>query len=61
MTEGVSPRGDPSDGSAGYQDGAYMGHWAGNVETIPAQSPHLPDFFYSGPTPSVPVRTGGEV
>ena len=43
-----------------YQDGAYMGYWAGNVETIPAESKHLPDFFFSGPTPSVPIIRDGE-
>ncbi|MCL4367912.1 MAG: hypothetical protein M1337_01870 [Actinobacteria bacterium] len=42
-------------GRQSYDDGAYMGYWAGNVETIPAKSRHLPDFFYNGPTPSAPI------
>ena len=43
-----------------YQQGAYMGYWAGNVETIPAKSAHLPDYFFSGPTPSAPILRDGE-
>jgi hypothetical protein len=43
-----------------YDSGRYMGYWAGNVETIPAQSGHLPDFFFTGPTPSAPVSTDSD-
>lgn len=42
-----------------YDSGFYMGFWAGNVETIPVESAHLPDFFFSGPTPSRAARTDG--
>ncbi len=38
-------------------DGWYYGFWAGNVEVIPEHSAHLPDFFYSGPTPKPVPRT----
>ncbi len=39
------------------ESGMYMGFWAGNVEVIPENSVHLPDFFYSGPTPCPAPRT----
>ena len=39
------------------EDGWYFGFWAGNVEVIPERSAHLPDFFYSGPTPLPAPRT----
>lgn len=47
-------------GQEWYECGRYMGYWAGNVETIPAQSGHLPDFFFTGPTPSAPVSTDSD-
>jgi len=39
------------------ESGMYLGFWAGNVEVIPEKSVHLPDFFYSGPTPLPAPRT----
>lgn len=39
------------------EGGMYMGFWAGNVEVIPKNSIHLPDFFYSEPTPRPAPRT----
>ena len=43
-----------------YGEGLYMGFWAGNVETIPAHPKSLPEFFFSGPTPSAPVEVDNE-
>ena len=42
-----------------YDSGFYRGFWAGTVETIPVEGAHLPDFFFSAPTPSAPIRTDG--
>jgi hypothetical protein len=47
-------------GQEWYECGRYMGYWAGNVETIPAQSGHLPNFFFAGPTPTASIRTDSD-
>lgn len=46
---------------AHLEDGQYFGFWAGNVETIPAEPETLPDYFFSGPTPTTELRVVDDV
>lgn len=55
---GDSPALSEEEGLArALESGMYLGFWAGNVEVIPENSIHLPDFFHSGPTPLPAPRT----